>query len=108
MEQRRTIYNLESTISIDDSELEELIAHAVKHVPSAFNSQSTRIVLLLNDKNEKFWENTKAILKETMGPDRDFEPTRQKLITSNIHTERFFTMKIKMLLQDYKKNAKLL
>ena len=50
MEQRRTIYNLESTISIDDSELEELIAHAVKHVPSAFNSQSTRIVLLLNDK----------------------------------------------------------
>lgn len=38
MEQRRTIYNLESTISIDDSELEELIAHAVKHVPSAFNS----------------------------------------------------------------------
>jgi len=36
MEQRRTIYNLESTISIDDSELEELIAHAVKHVPSAF------------------------------------------------------------------------
>lgn len=78
MEQRRTIYNLESTISIDDSELEELIAHAVKHVPSAFNSQSTRIVLLLNDKNEKFWENTKEILKETMGPDRDFEPTRQK------------------------------
>lgn len=79
IEQRRTIYNLESTISIDDSELEELIAHAVKHVPSAFNSQSTRIVLLLNDKNEKFWENTKEILKETMGPDRDFEPTRQKI-----------------------------
>ncbi|WP_218047374.1 nitroreductase family protein [Staphylococcus pasteuri] len=79
MEQRRTIYNLESTISIDDSELEELIAHAVKYVPSAFNSQSTRIVLLLNDKNEKFWENTKEILKETMGPDRDFEPTRQKI-----------------------------
>ena len=25
MEQRRTIYNLESTISIDDSELEELM-----------------------------------------------------------------------------------
>ena len=79
MEQRRTIYNLENTISIDDSELEELIAHAVKHVPSAFNSQSTRIVLLLNDKNEKFWENTKEIIKETMGRDRDFEPTRQKI-----------------------------
>lgn len=77
IETRRTIYNLEKTISISDEELEELIAHAVKHVPSAFNSQSTRIVLLLNDKNEQFWENTKSILKETMGPDRDFEPTRQ-------------------------------
>ena len=50
IETRRTIYNLEKTISISDEELEELIAHAVKHVPSAFNSQSTRIVLLLNDK----------------------------------------------------------
>ena len=56
IETRRTIYNLEKTISISDEELEELIAHAVKHVPSAFNSQSTRIVLLLNDKNEQFWD----------------------------------------------------
>ena len=60
IETRRTIYNLEKTISISDEELEELIAHAVKHVPSAFNSQSTRIVLLLNDKNEQFWENSKS------------------------------------------------
>lgn len=36
IETRRTIYNLEKTISISDEELEELIAHAVKHVPSAF------------------------------------------------------------------------
>lgn len=102
IETRRTIYNLEKTISISDEELEELIAHAVKHVPSAFNSQSTRIVLLLNDKNEQFWENTKSILKETMGPDRDFEPTRQKLIISNILMAQFFIMKIKVLLMHYK------
>ena len=43
-----------------------------------------------------------------MGPDRDFEPTRQKLIISNIHMAQFFIMKIKMLLLVYKKNAKLL
>ncbi len=74
-----------------------MIAHAVKHVPSSFNSQSTRIVLLLNDNNNKFWDNTKAILKEVMGENRDFEPTEQKLITSNIHTVQFCFMKIKML-----------
>lgn len=79
IESRRTIYNLEKSISISDEELEGIISHAVKHVPSAFNSQSTRIVLLLNDKNEKFWETTKSILEETMGQDRDFEPTRQKI-----------------------------
>lgn len=56
---RRSIYNLKDSISISDDELESMIAHAVKHVPSSFNSQSTRIVLLLNDNNNKFWDNTK-------------------------------------------------
>ena len=77
MEERRSIYNLKDSISISDDELESMIAHAVKHVPSSFNSQSTRIVLLLNDNNNKFWDNTKAILKEVMGENRDFEPTEQ-------------------------------
>lgn len=79
MEERRSIYNLKESISISDDELEAIIAHAVKHVPSSFNSQSTRIVLLLNDNNNKFWDNTKAILKEVMGEDRDFNPTEQKI-----------------------------
>lgn len=79
MEERRSIYNLKDSISISDDELESMIAHAVKHVPSSFNSQSTRIVLLLNDNNNKFWDNTKAILKEVMGENRDFEPTEQKI-----------------------------
>lgn len=55
MEERRSIYNLKDSISISDDELESMIAHAVKYVPSSFNSQSTRIVLLLNDNNNKFW-----------------------------------------------------
>ena len=48
-------------------------------MPSAFNSQSTRIVLLLNDQHIKFWENAKTVLKDVMGPDRDFEPTNQRI-----------------------------
>ena len=55
-----------------------MIEHIVKYMPSAFNSQSTRIVLLLNDQHIKFWENAKTVLKDVMGPDRDFEPTNQK------------------------------
>ncbi|MDT3959065.1 nitroreductase family protein [Staphylococcus kloosii] len=79
IENRRTIYNLEQEISISDKKLEEIIAHAIKHVPSSFNSQSTRIVLLLNDNNDKFWEIAKETLKNKMGADRDFQPTADKI-----------------------------
>lgn len=79
IENRRTIYNLEQEISISDKKLEDIIEHAIKHVPSSFNSQSTRIVLLLNDNNDKFWEIAKETLKNKMGPDRDFQPTADKI-----------------------------
>lgn len=79
IENRRTVYTLQNSISISDDELEKMIAHAIKYVPSAFNSQSTRIVLLLNDNNQKFWDNTKQVLKEKMGNDRDFSATEQKI-----------------------------
>ncbi|PNZ29870.1 nitroreductase [Staphylococcus petrasii] len=79
IENRRTIYKTETSISISDEELEELIEHIIKYMPSAFNSQSTRIVLLLNDNHRKFWDNTKTVLRDVMGPDRDFEPTNQRI-----------------------------
>ncbi|MBF7020604.1 nitroreductase family protein [Staphylococcus sp. 18_1_E_LY] len=79
VENRRTIYNLEQEISISDKQLEEIIEHTIKHVPSSFNSQSTRIVLLLNDNNDKFWEIAKETIKNKMGPDRDFQPTADKI-----------------------------
>ena len=79
IEDRRTIYSTETTISISDKELEDMIEHIIKYTPSAFNSQSTRIVLLLNDQHHKFWDNTKTVLKDVMGPDRDFTPTEQRI-----------------------------
>lgn len=79
IEDRRTIYSTETTISISDKELEDMIEHIIKYTPSAFNSQSTRIVLLLNDQHHKFWDNTKTVLKDVMGPDRDFAPTEQRI-----------------------------
>ena len=79
VENRRTIYNTETTISINDKELEDIIEQVVKFTPSAFNSQSTRIVLLLNEQHNKFWDNTKVALKNKMGTDRDFAPTEQRI-----------------------------
>ena len=63
IENRRTIYKTKTSISISDEELEEMIEHIVKYMPSAFNSQSTRVVLLLNDQHIKFWKMLKLYLK---------------------------------------------
>lgn len=61
---RRTNYSLTNKSVISDKEIEELIQLAIKHVPSAFNSQSTRIVLLLNEHHRKLWSIIKKSLKE--------------------------------------------
>ncbi|PTK57919.1 nitroreductase family protein, partial [Staphylococcus nepalensis] len=74
-----TVYSLDKEISISDKEVENIIEHAIKHVPSSFNSQSTRVVLLLNNNHDKFWEIAKEELKNVMGPDRDFQPTADKI-----------------------------
>lgn len=47
IKQRRTIYALGKDISLDQAKVEEIIKDAVKHSPSAFNSQSSRAVILL-------------------------------------------------------------
>ena len=49
MAHRRSYYSFGSDSSVLDEEIVHIIREAVKNVPSAFNSQSTRIVLLLGD-----------------------------------------------------------
>ncbi|KAF1816367.1 nitroreductase [Eremomyces bilateralis CBS 781.70] len=60
---RRTIYGLNKKSPIPDSRIEEIVHHAVLHIPSSFNSQSTRLVVLLGKEHEKFWELVKEVVK---------------------------------------------
>ena len=53
MAHRRSYYSIGSDSSVLDEEIVHIIREAVKNVPSAFNSQSTRIVLLLGDEHKK-------------------------------------------------------
>lgn len=76
---RRTVYDLENAIPVADAEIEAMIAHTLTHVPSAFNSQSTRIVLLLNDKADTYWEVARQALKAAMDPARDFTRTSERV-----------------------------
>ena len=84
-----------------------MIEHIIKYTPSAFNSQSTRIVLLLNDQHHKFWDNTKTVLKDVMGPTVISLQLNNVSTDLNMHMAQFFISKTKMLLRFTRTNAKL-
>ncbi|KAK2741705.1 hypothetical protein FQN55_008204 [Onygenales sp. PD_40] len=60
---RRSIYKLNKTSPIPDERIEEIVHAAIKDVPSSFNSQSTRLVVLLKEEHDKFWDIVKDCLK---------------------------------------------
>lgn len=75
---RRSIYALNKNSPISDDRIEEIVTHLVKNVPSSFNSQSARLVLLLKDEHDKFWDIVRDILK-AMVPEDKFEATAARI-----------------------------
>lgn len=78
LKKRRTYYKLGRRPVLPEVRLHRLLEEAVLHVPSAFNSQSTRIVLLLGEQHEYFWNTVKNIL-QAMTLAEAFERTRAKI-----------------------------
>lgn len=78
IEKRRSIYDLKTSASMSDLAIEALMAEALKHTPSAFNSQTSRLVLLLDEGHEALWEITRMALKALVDP-KSFEETSQKI-----------------------------
>jgi predicted oxidoreductase (fatty acid repression mutant protein) len=75
---RRSYYALNKEAPISDDKIEQLVNDAILHSPSSFNSQSTRIVVLLKKEHETFWEFVKEVLKPQV-PAEQFTGTEQKL-----------------------------
>ena len=75
---RRTYYQLNAKSPISDRRIREIIEHALLHVPSAFNSQTVRIILLLEEEHVKLWDITKDVLKSVV-PEDLFPVTEKKL-----------------------------
>ncbi|MGL4520724.1 MAG: nitroreductase family protein [Phocaeicola sp.] len=78
LQHRRTYYNITNSSPISDKEIETLVEFAVTHVPSAFNSQSARVVLLLGDHHKKLWSITKKSLQAIVPADA-FPATEAKI-----------------------------
>ena len=81
MAHRRSYYALKNESPITDNEIIDIVHSAVKHVPSAFNSQSTRVVVLLHDKHQRVWEITKDVLREIVSAEA-FGNTKNKIDSS--------------------------
>lgn len=78
LKQRRSIYQLGNQVSLTNDELLSLIRTVVRESPSAFNSQTSRILILLDKAHQEFWDMTEHILKEVT-PEAAFPNTQAKL-----------------------------
>ena len=78
-EKRRSIYALSDQLPVSNEEIVKLVEHAVLHTPSAFNSQSTRIVVLFGDDHNKLWQITEDTLRDIVNNDEQFAATKQKM-----------------------------
>lgn len=75
---RRTFYGISKEAVVSDDRIKETIEHAVKYTPSAFNSQSARVVLLLGEHHDKLWDITKEALRKIVPADK-FGSTEEKI-----------------------------
>ncbi|KAJ9612961.1 type II nitroreductase [Cladophialophora chaetospira] len=64
---RRSRRALKATSSVPDSVIVDLVESTLLNVPSAFNSQTTRISILLHDNHRKLWTLTGDVLLNEIG-----------------------------------------
>ncbi|KAF8336283.1 uncharacterized protein EI90DRAFT_2968902 [Cantharellus anzutake] len=70
--ERRTVYALTKKSSIPDERVVEIVQHAVLHSPTAFNSQSNRVVVLFGENHSRLWDIVAESLRKIL-PAEQFE-----------------------------------
>lgn len=78
IKERRSIYAISKESPISDERIQEIVEDIVKHVPSAFNSQTTRTVILLGESHDKLWDITMEALRKIV-PANNFASTEAKI-----------------------------
>ncbi|OBU03765.1 nitroreductase family protein [Morganella psychrotolerans] len=78
IKKRRTIYSLGNDLPVSQDRVTALIKDAVKHSPTAFNSQSSRVVVLFGENHKKLWNIVKDSLRAIVPADA-FAATESKI-----------------------------
>lgn len=89
--QRRTQYALGKNIPLTNAQVENLVHETVRETPSAFNSQSSRVVILFGEEHQKLWELVKGLLRPLVTSDQ-FPATEAKIngFAAGVGTVMFF------------------
>jgi predicted oxidoreductase (fatty acid repression mutant protein) len=75
---RRSVYAISKESPVSDDRIQEVINYAIMHTPSAFNSQSARVIILFGENHDKLWDITKDTLRSIV-PAENFAATEQKI-----------------------------
>jgi predicted oxidoreductase (fatty acid repression mutant protein) len=83
---RRTYYGLKNESPISDDVIERIVRDSVLHVPSSFNTQTSRVVLLLKEEHEKVWDIAlnalEALVTAGVVPKEQFETSTKPKLNS--------------------------
>ena len=82
MKMRRSIYHLGKELPISNDQLEETVKEAVRLAPSAFNSQTSRAVILFGDENDWLWDLVWQKVKPLLAEGQEHS-TKAKLASFN-------------------------
>lgn len=63
---RRTIYDLSPSSPIPDSRIVKIVHQITLHVPSSFNCQSARFLVLLHDNHRRLWDQAREIMAQVL------------------------------------------
>lgn len=78
IEARRSYYDISNEALISEEQLEHLVKRTVRTMPSPMNSQSARVLLLLNEQHDTFWRITMEALRKRVPVER-FAATEKKI-----------------------------
>lgn len=78
LKKRRSIYGLGNQLDKTSNEIIDLVKEVVRESPTAFNSQTQRVVFLFGNSHKKLWTITEEALRP-LTPAESFSNTQEKL-----------------------------
>ncbi|TYP78269.1 nitroreductase family protein [Paenibacillus methanolicus] len=78
VQERRSYYGLSKERVASEERIHTIVNDAVKYAPTAFNSQSARVVVLLGEQSDRLWNITRETLRKIV-PAAQFGPTNERM-----------------------------